>query len=252
MRKILSLLFLSMSMLVCLSGNAPALTLGTNITTWDRMGVPNEDGETEPNTVWGQQWDLEGFYLNGTTLTMVGGYNFAGGQGGFLPGHLFIDVNGDAKYGPDNTGSNNGNGYSTVTANFGYDYALVFNDGLTGGSVYGLTSASTLSVYYSQNDESNPYRYEDDGSNEGSFSSTYWTGQNDADVGNLFGGNHNAVQIDLNQFLSPSDIDNFIVHYTYGCGNDNLMGRVPEPATILLSGIGLLGIGLVMRRRFIK
>ena len=251
MRKIVFLLFLSMAMLVCISGNATALTLGQNITTWDRMGGLNEDEETEPGTVWGQQWDLEGFYLNGTTLTMVGGYNFAGGEGGFLPGHLFIDVDGDAKYGPDNTGTNSGNGYATVANNFGYEYALVFNSGFTGGTVVELTTESTLSVYYQQNDESNPFQYVGGGNNYGTFSANYFTNQTNSQVGGLLGGDHNAVQLDIGAFgLSAGD--NFIAHFTYGCGNDNLMGRVPEPATILLSGIGLLGIGIVMRRKYIK
>ena len=77
----------------------------------------------------------------------------------------------------------------------------------------------------------------------------YTLGLSQSDVG-LLGVVHNAVEIDIS-FLG-SNIDNFTAHFTYGCGNDNLMGQVPEPATILLSGIGLLGIGFVMRRRVIK
>ena len=52
--------------------------------------------------------------------------------------------------------------------------------------------------------------------------------------------------------IGVAEIDSFIVHYTYGCGNDNLMGQVSEPATILLSGLGLFGLGILMRKRFIK
>lgn len=35
-------------------------------------------------------------------------------------------------------------------------------------------------------------------------------------------------------------------------GQNITMGKVPEPATIFLSGFGLLCIGILMRRRFIK
>lgn len=67
-----------------------ALNLGTNITIWDKMGTVNEDQEVEPNCVWDQQWDLEGFFLKGTTLTMVGGYDFKNGKMDIHPAIYFL------------------------------------------------------------------------------------------------------------------------------------------------------------------
>jgi len=89
----------------------------------------------------------------------------------------------------------------------------------------------------------------DPGLGTGGF--TYYTGLNDSEVGGLQGGTHNAVVIDLYDIVAlGANLDNFTAHFTMGCGNDNLMGNgsvpapVPEPATLLLTGIGLAGIGV--------
>jgi len=70
-------------------------------------------------------------------------------------------------------------------------------------------------------------------------------------VGGLLGGFHYAAGVDLS-FLDPAQ--QFVAHYTMGCGNDNLMGRgttapVPEPATMLLFGSGIFGMAALRRRK---
>ncbi len=75
--------------------NTHALNLGTNIAINDEVlpdgvGQCGEDQENEWNCVWDQAWDLEGFFLEGATLTMVGGYHFQEGQGGYSSGEIFI------------------------------------------------------------------------------------------------------------------------------------------------------------------
>src|SRR5687768_5429326 len=94
-----------------LSGAALALPLGTNITISDgnfsaAPGYGNyEDNETEtnPNTIQSQVWDLEGMYINGPKLTLVGGFDFKNGvthnSHNYKSGDIFIDLNGNAVYG---------------------------------------------------------------------------------------------------------------------------------------------------------
>ncbi len=252
MKKISTILLFLILAVFLMAGNAFALSLGANITIWDKMGVTNEDGEVEPNCVWDQAWDLEGFFLKGTILTMVGGYDFKDGYGNYAPGDIFIDTNGDAQYGTDNTGS--GGGYAELNDTFGYEYALrlnfITNSGEYTYNLYGLTDDSTVAVYYGQNDESNPLRLVLDKYSVIAATGTfmYYAGLTDAEVGGLEGDDHYAVRVVLPTTDIP--LDNFIAHYTYACGNDNLMGKVPEPSTMLLLGFGLIGLAAVGRKRF--
>ena len=95
---------------------ATELGFGVNITIFDKLsggsyfgagpsGRGGEDQEVEPGSLAAQKWDLEGFNLTGTKLTLTGGYNFRTGVSdgirNYRPGDIFIDVNGDAKWGTD-------------------------------------------------------------------------------------------------------------------------------------------------------
>jgi hypothetical protein len=252
------------------TSNVFALDLGTNITIWDGVGVAYEDNEVEPNCELGQKWDLEGMFLKGTMLSLVGGYDFVQGEVGnnqlFLPGDIFIDVNGDARYGGDAAGQGGGN--QIVQQTYRYDYVLDLhigpNDYLTG--TYDIIKlhpdfSLTETVYYNQNDAANPFKYagvqpNNDGYVEESVGSGIWNylagSQDGPDYGfeGWLGNNiHNVFDVDLSYFAGQD----LLVHYTYGCGNDNLMGEatvpVPEPATMVMIGLSTIGLAAFRRKK---
>jgi hypothetical protein len=260
MKKIMIILFVLM--FVCVSKGF-SHTLGTNITIYDGAShVSNwhstqEDQEVEPGNSGGQFWDLEGFYIDGTTLNMVGGFDFKNGQGNVQSGDIFVNTLCNGKYGSANM---NGNGNQLTPNTYGYNYVfdLSFDNDIYTYTLYGLTPESTLlSVYYERNNISNPFSYVNGGIELGSGVFSYYTGLNDADVGGLLGDTHNIVSLDLyNLILLEPDLDRFDVHFTIGCGNDNLMGStcnpVPIPASMLLFGSGLIGLVGLGRRKVNK
>jgi len=247
-----------------------ASLFGDNITIYDKnsgspqgtetvvgrtgIGVGEEDQEVEPGSATGQQWDLEGFFLDGNELTMVGGYNFLR-EDQYRAGDLFLDVDGDVVYGE----SIGGGGSGLIDNDFGYDYVLDldFSNPLDlTYSVFAIDDETTLrAVEYSSMDESNPFRYVSGGTVVDGFDGVGidYYGYDDPDLEGsalgLFGGTHNAAGVNLS-FLSPST--EFTAHFTMRCGNDNLMGYgttpVPEPATMILFGTGLIGLAGIGRR----
>ena len=278
------ILLFSVLAIFLIAGNSMAIPLGENITIFD--GVANgtgwysdrEDQEVEPGCLTGQTWDLEGFFLDGSTLTMVGGFDFKNGVPDPYPwrnlhydsGDIFIDTEGGFNYGTPGTGG----GLKVIQNTFGYEYVLdldfeqylsdgTLNSGYLKYTVWGLDNASTVTVYFGQNDESNPWRYHDGGTALTDYTGVafdYWSGLADDKVAGLEGegGPHYAAAFDLS-FLGASM--DFNAHFTYECGNDNLIGSgktgeepppIPEPGTMLLLGFGLIGLAGFGRKKFFK
>ncbi len=270
------------------SGVSQALTLGENITIFDKMGTqtgtsPSEDNEVEPGMATGQKWDLEGFFYNRTEkdLTIIGGYDFLNGTTTTQMGDIFIDVDGNAQY---------GNPASSPSGLFGYDYVLDIDITSSTAGTYDIVklgSGSTLSPYVTvtpNNWGSNPWKYASGGTILDTFSFDYygntqeirdaataagltgWGGFYQGSTWIPYNDNHYALTFNVADIagkvlntLADGASQKVIFHNTMQCGNDNLMGGVrltkkggppvPEPSTIFLMFAGLLGLLGVRRMK---
>ena len=268
MKKIFVTAFaIGLTSLLGVSSPVMAGSLGNNITIYDGTGYEGtstggEDGEAEPGMDNSQVWDLEGFFLNGSTLSMVAGFDFKYGVTGhplYTSGDLFIDT--DGNLGNTQTSYSPSDGFNTVESNFGYEFVFDLDfDNLTYNIVQLDDTASTITADLAANEAgtpgSNPWKYESGGTEIGNGSFGFTSGLTDSDTG-FSGGSHYALTgFDLAPIMSSLGIStslDFTSHFTMGCGNDNLMGSgtapVPEPATMLLFGTGLVGLATVGRKK---
>lgn len=269
---------------LCLSAGvamASPVSWGTNITIPDNManatfgggpfGVGGEDNETEAGTVSSQIWDLEGMFLNtgNSEFSMVGGWNFKGVVDGHSSGDVFIAVGSAPAYGnPGFAGS--------FMNQWGYNYVLDVDWANNTYTVWvdGATNVEVSMAAFTQNYGANPVARTTGGTQlfaNQTLTFAYESGLSDAytgfvgDVNNV--PSHYRVSFDLSWLAAilGNDPDNPIpvwFHFTQTCGNDNLMGYlpdrfdptptpvIPEPATMSLLGIGIAGlITLQMRRK---
>jgi hypothetical protein len=183
--------------------------MATNITVYDGIGYYGtgqgwEDNETEPGNVLSQAWDLEGFFLKGSELSMIGGYDFVEGEYSaawkqtFYSGDIFISTDSDFFSG--NTGTTN-HEYEIVESNFGYEYAIDLDFQNKSYKIVELNDSSTVMLglaYFDENIASNPFRYVSGGSLIGTGSFIYNDGADVSNFGFTDNDTHNLVSgIDL-------------------------------------------------------
>jgi len=265
-------------------GQVLAGPYGTNITIYDNapipgpgpgVGVGNEDQETEPSTYTGQGWDLEAFKQKGSTLSIIGGFDFAtgqvheSGQPAFTEplGALFFKTGALAPaYGAvANAGTDDAHTSLANSLLWNYDYAMTFNFTNNTYTLYSDLNHTANVIMHSSDggqfttDCANPWNIGTGWTSVLTNNFTYLTNQTDAQVdGDLLGGTHNVITgIDLNFLVTDPSLGNPLtwLHFTYDCGNDNLMGQIPAgsvplPPAALLLGTGLLGlVGLHWRKK---
>ena len=239
---------LALTVFLMVYGNAWGLSLDFDnnwkeITIYDGYGSnQDENNETEPYTLSFQDWDLEGMFLSGNSLIIMSGYDFRNGTGNTTIGDLYFGDKNNFDIDTD----------SDVTHVFRFErdheYIDIHDSGTIAGYKYngnGVGGTSYDDLWYGGYDTS----YGTGSYNAGVMENVpaIWDWDNDTD--------HYFLEITGNSILSLF-ADGKYAHIMMSCGNDQLRGQiapVPEPTTILLSGLGILGIGVFFRKKmFVK
>lgn len=212
-----------------------------------KSGFQIEDNEVERGCVYTQYWDLEGFFLEGTELSVVGGFNFKdgydyyGNDNPFMAGDIFINTEGDCDV---------------------YEYVIVMNYAGNGYDVREIDAFTQVGLVSEDinTPESNPFNWLSGGSLVSGAGGTLSFNTIEGDYLECQGykGNethYEVSNIDLS-FLEEEGVTDFSLHYTIDCGNDMIKGdgsiSIPEPGTFSLLFMGslcMIGFWALRRKR---
>jgi hypothetical protein len=145
----------------------------------------------------------------------------------------------------------NGRGINTDS----YDYAIRFH--VSKDSSYSPyfnlfdVLSWTNGTYADFNDAAAPYRMDTGTQVGGNFPAAYRTFSDSQGTHFVLEGSF------LRSYLGSDQGDTMAIHWTMYCGNDYLKEEatappVPEPATMLLLGVGLSGLGFLKRKKLFK
>ncbi len=243
-----------------------------------------EDNEVTVGALQGQAWDLEAIFYNASNarLTIMGGYDFAAGNGGYKSGDMMIDI---TPFGDQN---------NNTSLNYVIDFA--WNDNFVWGStqtkmdvnytIYKVTNVNQgtwLAPTVPQFVNSGPWRftnisaqqldtgtasvYRDIGSvtsdnnnyvfaNESRYA--LMIGGKNADEGAGYVEDYNPSYIGIGAILADiQGVQTFGTKFTMACGNDEILGfrvasnsvGVPDSSTtLILIGASLFGFFIARRK----
>ena len=243
-------------------------TQTVNSSSWGAAGKGQggEDQETEVGTIGNQSWDLEAFTLNGHSLKIYSGFDLLNGNNPYGLGDIFIGRANTAKWkSTDYTGTDGQINSVNNNSQFKYDYVIHFNNrsGTTIGTgsydVYQLSGLKSEildeTVYKGL---SNPFKLNLERSQDlrkvGSGNMNVVVDSTSTltleDGTQVTGGKHFIGTVDLlSSNVKLSQKDDNLFHLTMKCGNDSLVGRVPDGgATLSLLGFAVSGLSLLSRR----